>query len=129
MNAPGLDSIVGYHHGGVSADIDPDGDLDVFVTENFRGAFFLVNDGTGNFIRDTTRVHLQGAVFTAELVDVDILAGGIESDGFPTQVLWGDGSGVFSTLRTSLLPAIRGYGWSSISMWRTPMAMATRTSS
>ena len=46
---------------------------------------------TGYFIRDTTRVDLQGAAFTAELVDVDILAGGIESDGFPTQVLWGDG--------------------------------------
>ena len=55
--------------------------------------FFLVNDGTGNFTRDTTRVDLQGAVFTAELVDVDrdgyvdILASGIESDGFPAQVL------------------------------------------
>ncbi len=116
--AEGLTGVIGFHHGGASADIDADGDLDVLVTDNFTRPFFFVNDGTGGFVWDTTRV--QGieytGIFTAELVDVDLdgyvdlLAAGHEYDGFATQILWGDQSGVFSTLRALILPAVRGHG-------------------
>lgn len=118
VRAEGLADAVGFHHGGAAADIDADGDLDVLVTDNFTRPFFFVNDGAGSFTWDTTRVHgiEHTGIFTAELVDVDldgyvdILAAGHEYDGFPTQVLWGDHSGGFSTSRGLHLPAIRGHG-------------------
>ena len=122
IQAQGLDSIIGFHHGGAAADIDADGDVDVFVTQTDTEPFFLVNDGAGNFTWDTTRVEGIGersgytAIYTAELVDVDrdgyvdLLAAGHEAEGFSTQVLWGDNSGVFSAMRASVLPAIPGHG-------------------
>lgn len=118
VEAEGLDSIIGYHHGGASADIDADGDLDVFVTESLTRPFFLVNDGTGNFTWDASRIEgiEEAGIFTAELVDVDrdgyvdLLVAGHEFQAFPTQILWGDNSGVFSTLKASVLPPIRGHG-------------------
>ena len=115
----GLEHIIGFHHGGASADIDADGDLDVFVTENFRGPFFLINDGTGFFRQDRTRLEGIGQFegnFTAELVDVDgdqyvdLLVAGHEYEGFRTQILWGDESGVFSTAGATLIPEVPGYG-------------------
>ena len=118
VKAEGLADVVGFHHGGASADIDADGDLDVLVTDNFSRPSFFLNDGAGSFTWDTTRV--QGieytGIFTAELVDVDLdgyvdlLAAGHEYEGFATQILWGDHSGVFSTLRGLILPAIEGHG-------------------
>ena len=96
----------GQHHRlpsrGASADIDADGDLDVFVTENFKGPFFLINDGA--HMRDTVRIDGIGAegIFTAELVDVDhdgyvdLLAAGHEYEALFLRILWGNSSGVFS---------------------------------
>ena len=118
VKAQGLDNIIGYHHGGASADIDADGDLDVFVTESLTRPFFLVNDGAGNFTWDASRVEgiEQTGIFTAELVDVDrdgyvdLLVAGHEFQDFSTQILWGDNSGVFSTLKASILPPVRGRG-------------------
>jgi len=118
VQTEGLDSIIGFHHGGASADIDADGDLDVFVTENFKGPFFLINDGNGSFTRDVARIEGIGAelIFTAELVDVDqdgyvdLLAAGHEYEGFATRILWGNSSGVFSTSNETILPAVQGHG-------------------
>ena len=115
----GLDSIVGYHHGGASADIDADGDLDVFVTENFKGPFFLLNNGSGMFRKDTERIqdiNYEAGIYTAELVDVDqdgyvdLLVAGHEYTGFRTQVLWGNESGIYSSARATLLPLVPGNG-------------------
>ncbi|MDE2796030.1 MAG: FG-GAP-like repeat-containing protein [Gemmatimonadota bacterium] len=116
--AEGLGGIIGFHHGGASADIDADGDLDIVVTDNFSRPFFLINDGAGGFTWDTTRIEgiEYTGIFTAELADVDgdgyadLIAAGHEYDGFPTQILWGGDSGVFSTGRGSILPAMRGHG-------------------
>lgn len=117
VRGAGLDGIVGYHHGGASADIDADGDLDVFVTENFKGPFFLLNDGTGTFRKDTERIrdiNYQAGIYTAELVDVDedgyvdLLAAGHEYSGFRTQVLWGNDSGVYHAAGATLSP---GRAW------------------
>ena len=41
---------------------------------------------------------------------VDILAGGHEQDGFRTQVLWGDESGVYRAGGATLLPEVPGNG-------------------
>ena len=119
VRGSGLDSIVGYHHGGASADIDADGDLDVFVTENFKGPFFLLNDGSGSFRKDTERIqdiNYQAGIYTAELVDVDrdgyvdLLVAGHEYSGFRTQVLWGNESGIYTSARATLLPLVPGNG-------------------
>ena len=120
----GLDTLIGYHHGGASADIDKDGDIDVFVTNSpFGTPFFLINDGTGSFTIDINRteglVHRQ--LYTAELVDVDtdgfldLLVAGHEydpmpGDEMPTQILWGDSTGIFSTAKATVLPDIIGHG-------------------
>ena len=120
----GLDTFIGFQHGGASADIDNDGDLDVFVTHsNFNDApFFFINDGTGSFTQDMDRVEglAHKALYTAELVDVDgdefldLLVAGHEYDSgaanLSTQILWGDSTGVFSTNRATILPGIPGRG-------------------
>ena len=119
VRGAGLDSIVGYHHGGASADIDADGDLDVFVTENVKGPFFLLNNGAGTFRMDTERIqdiNYHAGIYTAELVDVDedgyvdLLVAGHEYSGFRTQVLWGSDSGVYSSARATLMPVVLGNG-------------------
>jgi hypothetical protein len=97
----GLDSFIGFQHGGSSADIDNDNDIDVFVTDTTQ-PFFLVNDGFGNFTRDVAKIPDLGGggIYTAELVDVDkdgfvdLLVSGHEHQGFSSQVLWGDNTGV-----------------------------------
>lgn len=119
----GLESLVGFQHGGASADIDGDGDIDVFVTHLNRtdGPFFLMNDGTGTFSLDEDRVDglAHRALFTAELVDVDgdgfldLLAAGHEYDppqDLQTQILWGDADGLYSTDDATTLPAVPGRG-------------------
>ena len=120
----GLESLAGFQHGGASGDVDADGDIDVFVTHlnAIDGPFFLINDGAGAFALDTDRV--QGldrkALFTAELVDVDgdgyldLLAAGHEyevyGNGLPTQILWGNSTGTYSTERATVLPSVIGHG-------------------
>ena len=120
----GLESLIGFQHGGASADIDSDGDIDVFVTDlrSIDAPFFLINDGSGSFALDTDRVEglERKALYTAELVDVDgdgfldLLAAGHEYDSggghFPTQILWGDHTGKFSTNRATILPGVSGRG-------------------
>jgi hypothetical protein len=116
VKAPGLDSLVGFHHGGASADIDADGDLDVFVSVWPNNApFFLINDGEGQFTVDKTRLasNLVGKkLFSAELVDVDkdgyvdLLVGGDESQGMPTYICWGDSTGFYSAAKATKIAAV-----------------------
>ena len=122
VQAQGLDHLVGYNHGAASADIDQDGDLDIFVTDTANDPFFLINDGNGNFERNTNAVpsaiNDQG-VYTAELVDVDddgypdLLVGGHEEEEYgavPTTIYWGNSSGEYSDSTKTILPEVNGQG-------------------
>ena len=122
--AEGLDHLVGFHHGAAAADIDNDGDLDIFVTDNIAdGPFFLINDGNGVFSHNVDVLPSEvthQAIFTAELVDVDndgytdLLVGGHEAEpedeGSPTTIFWGDASGQYDGSRKTALPGVDGRG-------------------
>ncbi|MDE0207506.1 MAG: VCBS repeat-containing protein [Candidatus Tectomicrobia bacterium] len=111
---------VGFHHGAASADIDLDGDLDIFVTDSTHSSFFLMNDGEGVFAYDANLVPSELRhpmdIYTSELIDVDddgypdLLTGGHEFDGMPTTIYWGDSSGSYGNWRKTTLPAVEGYG-------------------
>ncbi len=113
----GLDSFIGSQHSGSSADIDQDNDIDVFVTDTSQ-PFFLVNDGFGNFVKDVTKIPDLGGggIYTAELVDVDkdgfidLLVSGHEYQGFSSQVLWGDSTGIWSVTRSTTLTPVAEWG-------------------
>ncbi|WP_027671025.1 FG-GAP repeat domain-containing protein [Rheinheimera baltica] len=117
VSGTGLSALIGFHHGGASADIDADGDLDVFVTD-INAPFFLINDGAGNFTKNTSRISgLNNAnLFTAELVDldkdgyVDLLVAGHEYERFSGRILWGSSSGKYTVSDSTLLPAVNAYG-------------------
>lgn len=117
---------VGFHHGCASADIDADGDLDLFVADQKGGSYFLINDGRGGFALDRTRVPATigpatKPLFTAEMLDldgdghVDLLVGGDETY-LATYVYWGNGTGTFAEDRRSTIPAIPG--------WQNPLVFA-----
>ncbi len=110
----GLDRYVGEgQYTGAAADLDADGDLDVFLSDP---PVLLLNDGEGRFSQSLRPVRLGGFVLASELVDVDVdgyldlLVGGHEQDGDRTQILWGDSTGVFDAANGTLLPAVESYG-------------------
>ncbi len=119
----GLDHLVGYHHGAAAADIDNDGDLDIFVTDTNNDPFFLINDGDGVFSHDVNMLpseinDLQ--IYTSELVDVDndgypdLVVGGHEfepeDEGSPTIIYWGNATGQYDGSRKTTLPGVDGLG-------------------
>lgn len=96
----------GFHHGGAAADIDNDGDIDVFI--GGFDPFFYVNDGSAGFSKSIERFDGSiDKVFSAELIDVDkdgfvdLLVGAHERDGDQTAIYWGSSAGSFeASLRT-----------------------------
>lgn len=105
----------GFHHGGASADIDNDGDIDVFV--GGFDPFFYVNNGQGNLLKVDNRFDKSiQKIFSAELIDVDkdgfvdLLVGAHEQDGDNTSIYWGNTSGSYSNNLRTVLPALDNYG-------------------
>jgi hypothetical protein len=120
-----LDEFIGYEHGAASADVDADGDLDIVgvITDtptkrNANYVMMLINDGSGNFVHDTTKLqNLKGRYYTVELVDVDqdgyvdLLLGGFSTETWKpiTEILWGSELGDYSNWNKTILPAVPGY--------------------
>lgn len=105
----------GFHHGGAAADVDNDGDIDVFVG-GFE-PFFYVNDGQGNMTKVDNRFDRSiSKIFTAELIDVDsdgfidLLVGAHEQDGDNTSIYWGSTTGSYSSNLRTVIPAFANYG-------------------
>lgn len=109
-----FDDYVGFWHGGASADVDNDGDLDIFLIQAWIGdALLLINDGNGNFTVCKDRINqsddFKGQMYNAELYDidkdgnVDLIIGGHDHHNYSISdkyvnmpvVIWGDGSGYF----------------------------------
>ncbi len=113
----GLDAITGFHHSAAIGDIDYDGDQDIFFTDD--GGFFLINDGTGGFVKNSSLAPkgLNGPYFTSELLDVDgdgyldLIVAGHEFEDAVTKVFWGTGAAGFEkSPSTVILPNKAGYG-------------------
>lgn len=111
-----LESYSGFFHAAASADIDNDGDLDIFVADN-NVPFFLINDGSGNFTRNTDRLtsEINGkSLFTAELIDIDsdgyidLIVAGHEFEGMDSIIYWGSSSGTYQSTNKTILPAVAG---------------------
>ncbi len=98
-----FEDIWGYYHGGSIGDIDNDGDLDIVLPDAMGCVTHtLLNDGTGVFSVDDTKVLSASGIFTCELYDINhdgfldlIWGGGADGkwDGgfWPAEVIWGDG--------------------------------------
>lgn len=111
-----LESYSGFFHAAASADIDNDGDLDIFVADN-NTPFFLINDGSGNFTRNTDRLtsDINGkSLFTAEMIDIDsdgyidLIVAGHEFEGMDSIIYWGSSSGTYQSTNKTVLPSIAG---------------------
>lgn len=109
----------GYFASVTAGDIDNDGDVDLFVTDNKTISKFLINDGSGNFKEDLAIYpsELWGkAYFASELYDInndgylDLVTGGHEHGGANTIILLGNASGNFMTSKMVTVPGISGFG-------------------
>ncbi|MBO0346817.1 FG-GAP-like repeat-containing protein [Roseibium limicola] len=116
-NLPG---IIDFSHGTAAADVDADGDLDIYIAntygENLVEPYFLENTGNGHFIRndawmpDSVRTGiLSGEKYMiADFKDLDgdgsqdLLLGG---ERVPNRVYWGSGDGHYSDANVLELPA------------------------
>lgn len=76
-----------------------DGNADVFVTHTEKGAFLLVNDGTGNLTVARRWIpRLRQGYYASEKTDLDddgycdLIVGGHEHEEASTRVYWGAAS-------------------------------------
>ncbi len=102
-------AINGRSHGATFADIDYDGDLDLFVvnylltTNNVPLLNVLINDGTGHFIDRSSIYNLPVSGYTAAFGDMDndadldllLLRNGEKDAGAKPQLYMNDGNGQF----------------------------------
>lgn len=108
---------IGYYGSICAGDIDNDGDLDLFVTDNKSISKFLINDGKANFTYDNSlypSTFYNKSYFTSELYDInkdgylDLILGGFEQDNASTIILWGNGTGSYTTSKMTTLPKVSG---------------------
>lgn len=109
----------GFFHSVASGDIDNDGDIDLFFTDNKNQSKFFINNSSGQFTYDSSIFPSDLSnlnYFTSELYDLnkdgylDLVIAGHTHESATPMVLWGNYSGKYSKSRSSTLPAIAGWG-------------------
>jgi Ca2+-binding RTX toxin-like protein len=106
-----LPALSDFSHAAASADIDNDGDLDIYVSnvwgQGMVPPYFLINDGAGVFTRSDTNIpsphdNLDAAKYTScEMADVDddadmdLILGSSGDFGTASTILFNDGAGAF----------------------------------
>jgi len=120
------DGNFGFNHSACAGDVDNDGDVDLFFTDN-KGvaALFLRNNGQADFTYDPSVFAdvIWKPSFTSELYDLDadgyldLLIGGHDRDmnlsaeqGLQPTIFWGDHTGKYTAARSTKLPVVQQYG-------------------
>jgi hypothetical protein len=113
---------IGFWHGATAFDVDSDGDVDLVLIDAFDNERVVtyLNDGSGDFTRDTSTrfpaVFGGKGYYSIEAIDVnsdgheDLVVGGHEPDLAPTVLLMNPGDGDFSQVQAMTLPPAQGYG-------------------
>jgi hypothetical protein len=126
-----IPSVPDFSHNTSSADIDNDGDLDIYVcniyNQNSVGPYFLINNGSGNFTKVNTNfptaiANLSSVYMSSRFADIDndndmdLILGALDGSGIVKDlILLNNGSGVF----TPGLPLPNRYGsatWGTVSI-------------
>lgn len=122
-----------FNHSVCAGDIDNDGDLDLFFTNNMRlpeNGFFMKNNGNGTFVYDATifpgNEFKNKPCFTSSLYDIDndgyldLVIAGHDRDqnitaeqGQKPTILWGNSSGKYTASNKTELPVVANYGVSN----------------
>jgi len=132
VNSPdNISSVPDFSHHTASADIDNDGDLDIYVCNIYNetqvGPYFLVNNGAGNFTKVTTNfpaaiANLNSVYMASRFADIDndndkdLILGAFDGSGIAKDlILLNNGLGVF----TAGLPLPNRYGsatWGTVGL-------------
>lgn len=126
-----IPSVPDFSHNTSSADIDNDGDLDIYVcniyNQNSVGPYFLINNGSGNFTKvinnfPTEIANLSTVYMASRFADIDndndkdLILGALDGSGVAKDlILINNGFGVF----TPGLPLPDRYGsasWGTVSI-------------
>lgn len=114
---------IGFNHSGAAADIDRDGDIDIFIADHehvstHNKPYFYVNDGNANFTKVDTILEDDSVyvVYSAELIDVDndgfidLLVGSHEREGADTSIYWGNSEVKYTNTHKTVLPVFPSMG-------------------
>ncbi|TRX21085.1 T9SS type A sorting domain-containing protein [Flavobacterium franklandianum] len=129
--AGNIPNVLDFSHNTATADIDNDGDLDIYVCNIYNstsvGPRFLINNGSGVFYVSTTNfpseiANLSSVYMSSRFVDIDkdndqdLILGAIDGGGIAKDlILLNNGTGTF----TSGIPLPDRHGsstWGTVSM-------------
>lgn len=132
VNSPSnIPTLPDFSHHTASADIDNDGDIDIYVCNIYNqtqvGPYFLVNNGAGNFTKVTTNfpvaiANMTNVYMSSRFADIDndndkdLILGAIDGSGIAKDlILLNNGLGIF----TAGLPLPNRYGtptWGTVGL-------------
>lgn len=132
VNSPSnIPTLPDFSHHTASADIDNDGDIDIYVCNIYNqtqvGPYFLVNNGAGNFTKVTTNfptaiANMTNVYMSSRFADIDndndkdLILGAIDGSGMAKDlILLNNGLGIF----TAGLPLPNRYGtptWGTVGL-------------